>query len=215
MKTYLHNLGYLLKISNAYKFDCFEQLNKNDNLDIVKIQSKYHAMGGGNPKLQFSKLLEIKTICQKYKIKKVLELGTGSSSVVFESLNLNCLHVDENKLWWKKVSKMIGDKDLDSLIKKKIIENNLVYYNLNILDEFDLIYIDGPSLPKKGKPICYDIFKINQNLLPKYIMVDMRLNTVNEIIKKFSDKYEVHISDVLNRNPCKNYRYHSFFIKKE
>jgi hypothetical protein len=32
-------------------------------------------MGGGNPKLQLSKLPEIKTICQKYKIEKVLELG--------------------------------------------------------------------------------------------------------------------------------------------
>lgn len=47
-------------------------------------------------------------------------------------------------------------------------------------------------------------FKINQNLLPKYIMVDMRMNTVNKTLKKISDKYEVHMSDVLNRNPCKN-----------
>ena len=54
MIKFFHNLGYKLKISNAYKFDKYESLNKISNEDILRIQKKYHSMGGRNPKLQFS-----------------------------------------------------------------------------------------------------------------------------------------------------------------
>ena len=35
MMRFLHNLGYKLKISNAYRFDKYENLNKINNEDIL------------------------------------------------------------------------------------------------------------------------------------------------------------------------------------
>ena len=210
---FLHNLGYKLKISNAYRFDKYENLNKINNEDILKIQQQYHKMGGGNPRLQFSKLLEIKNICAKYDIKSVLELGTGSSSVVFESLNINCKHIEESYEWWKLVENMINKEKIDFQICNKITQGDKEYYDHEIEEIFDLIFIDGPSLTSKFS-ICYDIFKIKEQYLPKLILVDMRLRTVNSIKQKLSHKYDLLESDIFKRNPKQDFQYHSLFVKK-
>ena len=208
-----HNLGYKLKISNAYKFDKYESLNKISNEDILRIQKKYHSMGGGNPKLQFSKLLEIKKICKKYEISSVLEFGTGSSSVVFEKLKIRVKHIEENHEWWKLVQRMINNKKIDFQICNKITEGNKEYYDLEIKEAFDLIYIDGPSLTSKNS-ICYDIFRVKDKYLPKIILVDMRLSTVNSIKQELSDKYNLLLSDIFKRDPKQDFQYHSLFEKR-
>ena len=213
MMKFFHNLGYKLKISNAYKFDKFERLNYSGNEDILKIQKKYHSIGGGNPRLQFSKLLEIKNLCTKYDIKSVLELGTGSSSVVFEKININCKHIEESFEWWKLVENMINKEKINFQICNKITEGDKEYYDHEIEETFDLIYIDGPLLTSKFS-ICYDIFKIKEKYLPKLILVDMRLRTVNSIIKRLSDIYDVQLSDIFKRTPKLNFQYHTIFVRK-
>lgn len=213
MMKFFHNLGYKLKLSNAYKFDKFERLNYSANEDILKIQQKYHSMGGGNPRLQFSKLLEIKDICNKYEVSTVLELGTGSSSVVFENQNLSCLHIEENQEWWDLVAKMINKEKIEYLICNKVSEGKNQFYDFEINKVYDLVYVDGPSLASKSS-ICFDIFRVKKENLPKLIVVDMRLKTVNSIIQELSEEYDVQLSDVFKRTPKLNFQYHSIFIKK-
>ena len=44
MMKFLCDLGYKLKIINAYEFDKFERLNYSGNEHILKIQKKYHSI---------------------------------------------------------------------------------------------------------------------------------------------------------------------------
>ena len=94
--------------------------------------------------------------------------------MVFENQKLSCLHIEENQKWWDLVAKIINKEKIEYLICNKVSEGKNQFYDFEINNLYDLIYIDGPSLSSKTS-ICFDIFRVQKEILPKLTVVDMRL----------------------------------------
>lgn len=218
-------LKFLWKLANQFemtnhskflKFEKFKYQSTHSN-EIFEIQKFYHSMGGGNPYFQYSKLLEIFEILKEKKPLNVIEYGTGSSSHVFNKFHeIETLYIEENLNWWESVSKNLDIKTFR--IPKKIKNGINFSYDYRVDKKYDLVYIDGPHLwfddvDYSRSAICFDIFNFEEKFLPDTIVVDMRLNTVDEIEKRFKNKYKLKRSDILNRNPKRDFQYHSIFEK--
>ena len=92
-----------------------------------------------------------------------------------------------------------------------------VKYDVDITNEFDFVFIDGPSLKIDGVKHKH---AINSNVvdlksLPKVIVVDVRKTTAQYIVSKYSELYTAYSSDFFSgKTVDKNYNYFTYFVKK-
>jgi len=228
----LHCLGMTneAKFKRAMTFDRAKY--PADYLLADRVLEKFHSQGGLKQYIQQYKLVSLHRLLTKHKPNTILELGTGSSSVIFANYakksGARVVHIDESKKWLNNTKRNVLDYVGDSYDNSEYVFVQKDYdlnkspvqfwYDYEIEQEYDLLFLDGPALIAEGneykEAICMDVFNVVDSALPKCIVVDMRQPTTNEIENSFNKKYEAIISSVLNRNPCEGFDYFSVFERK-
>ena len=201
---------------NYYKFN--QDLEKKTNT----LQEKFF----------YLRFFEIYRIIKKYKIKSVLEIGTGRTTFIFNNFkNLKVISMEQDKNWEKKIRNSLNKyKIIPKIIFEKVIEykKGAKFKSIPNFNP-DLMYIDGPYLKYKikkfktftNKPAYYDfetLFK--KKIFPKIIMIEGRTDTVDEIKNSFGSKKYKFIGEFTYNMQRKKYfsalklKRHSLFILK-
>jgi len=168
----------------------------------------------------------------------IVELGSGSSTGIFakyvnENQDRSLLSVDESEVWaslTKKALTKFGasfNNKVQIKVSKKVEDKDGSSYEMELPDQIDLLYIDGPTLKREGRKKFpnLDIIKLfRKNVFPKIIMIDGRIDTVNLILsstqrKKYKYiansllmlKYKMHKTQIIHFG---KYHRHSIFILK-
>jgi len=170
------------------------------------------------------KLQELKQLLESFKPKNILELGSGKTTIIFAQYckdnNANLLSIDENEEYAEKTRKLLKKSDLNAeiLVFKRnhylIRKNIYFFYDFNLEDKFDFIYVDGSSKILNGvkykKGINIDAIKFKK---AKWIVVDGRIPTVKYLKKHFKD-YKLIKSYYFKHKWFRYGRYyHSILIK--
>ncbi|HLF34950.1 MAG TPA: class I SAM-dependent methyltransferase [Cyclobacteriaceae bacterium] len=198
-------------------------------IEIDEIVKKFRESGGLKHDFQAYKLWHLKQLISNHKPNSILELGSGSSTVIFadyvrKNENRRLLSIDEDEKWVSNTKSLINydknDKiEVISALKKFIGDSipNEIKYDIKIEGNFDLVFIDGPSLEvngeKKKDAVNTNVFEL-QNY-PEIIIVDVRKATAEYLSRRYQQKYKVWLSDLLSGKPVKeNYNYFSIFTRK-
>lgn len=201
-----------------------------DYLELDSFVNKFRASGGLKHDYQTYKLWCLKQLLADYSPKRILELGSGSSTLVFADYvrknDCTLLSIDEDEKWASNTSRLVGIKDSDNIqIKaaKKVFESDRIppesKYDIKLEGEFDFVLIDGPSLRsndgvRNKHAVNTNVFELPR--LPKVILVDVRKATSERLSQEYNDKYDVCLSELFSGRPIKpDYNYFSVFAKKE
>ena len=157
----------------------------------------------------------------------MLELGSGSSTAVFAAYIRDhggrLCPVDESDSWLANAMKLAGieadDKrfEMRHCVAKTGTFRDLacVGYGLAAEEEFDLVFVDGPSLRfdgvKRKDAINDDIFRISRACPPRMIVVDGRYATVRALEQHLQGHYQVEPSALMGGTAGWNYNYFSIF----
>lgn len=211
--------NYFLK-NNIYKkyFNDFNKLLQKNT--YTKLEPHYK-----------QRFYEINKIINKYNIKKIVEIGSGRTTFIFNLYsNLDITSYEQDKRWIEILTSYFKKIKL----KYNIIHSNVIKYKngakLNFKESIipDLLYIDGPYINRKsefdtftGKPAYYDFEFFFKKNMPKIIMIEGRTDTVDEILKnKNSINYKFYPEFIYCIQRKKYFsafafRRHSLFIKKD
>lgn len=184
---------------------------------------------------QWLRLYELYQIIVENRINKVLELGSGGSTIFFQSLNLKRLDTFEESEKWIARTKEFLKKNQNSeiyLSKRKVIQIDsrwLSFYEEPKINEIykkhnhSMIYIDGPTSrflkneDEKIMTINYDVKSIiDMANPPKLIVIDGRPETVAYLASTFIKKYDLTLRSSYRdwgKRKGKFY-YHSIFSLK-
>ncbi len=204
------------------------QEHQADYSQIDKYVQNFRSSGGLKHQYQVYKLWCLKDILKRYKPQSILELGSGSSTLVFsEYATQNAarlLSVDEDSKWASNTLSLISESKSDTteiIVKEKIClparTPPEIRYDFNINENFDLVFIDGPSLQIGGnkftEAVNSNVFDLPET--PQTVVVDVRRSTAEELAKRYHATHDVELSDLFTEKPVsQNYRYFSVFHKK-
>ena len=175
--------------------------------------------------MQAYKLASLERVLDEHKPKSILELGSGSSTVVFAEYarknNARLLSIEENAGWAEKFKKNVGadDKIQIRICDRVTLKDRVppeIRYDLPADEHFDCIFIDGPPLEfdgvKRKDSINSNVFDFKGTPL---IIVDGRYSTAKEIARRYANDYNLFLSDLIDEKPVgKNYNYFSIFTKR-
>ena len=196
---------------------------------IDKVIEEFHSGGGLKHNYQAYKLYCLRNILWEVKPKKILELGTGTTSVVLaDYCNTNdcsLTSVDENEKWLKHtktlIEKITGYKGVNYIFSKRKhrVEGEKLFFSYEIAidqNDYDLILVDGPSMRLNGvrrkDGICEDTIQLIKKTKSKVtILIDIREATVSHIKEVFGSRVsKLVISDLItNKADDENYLYFS------
>ncbi len=220
-----------LTLNRKIAHRCSRYGNKQTYKQIDSYVNKYRSHGGLKNPCQHYKLFKLKQLLKEEKPKSILELGTGLSTIIFAEYvrNNQIAHltsVDESSNWLKNSQELAGIDSSDDrfcmIQANRLIINDSalkqIKYDATFEKDFDCVFIDGPNSEidgvKNKDAVNTNIFDIIERKLPRLIIVDIRRSTVEEIIKRLGDKYDVLISDVITNRICFGYRYFTVFRLK-
>ncbi len=202
--------------------------HRDDYKSLEKYVENFRSSGGLKHQYQVYKLWCLKKLLAQYKPKSILELGSGSSTLVFNEYvkenDARLLSIDENEKWASNTLGLIGeDKSTktDILVKEKIcLPARMppeIKYDVDIKEKFDFVFIDGPSLQigsgKFSEAVNSNIFDLPE--APEVVVIDVRKATAEELAKKYSVTHDAFLSDLFTEKPVsEDYRYFSVFQKK-
>jgi len=197
-------LGNKLRIYNAKEFI------KKKFPYVYKSQILLRENNGLSGDYQWLRLYELYNLIIENRISSVLELGSGASTIFFESLNLRRLDTfEESKMWIKRTQSFLkknNNCELHLSEREVFLEetNWISRYKHPRVDEIykkfkhKMIYIDGPTakfLKKDNESIMtinYDAKLIMElDNPPKLIVIDGRPETVAYLANKFFKKYKL------------------------
>lgn len=190
-------------------------------------------MRGLKHSYQFYKLYSLKKILEDTKPKNILEFGSGSSTLIFieylQNFDCTLTSVDEDKAYLdgtkKLSSKFFSDISSINFVhapkKHELIKDGIkIYYDLPDYfydNNFDFVFIDGPSLSIDGKKNKLAVNTNISDLLkygdPSIIIIDIMKAIVEYLKTLLSDTYKITVSDVIRRKYRFNYTYFSIFKK--
>jgi len=230
-RTRLHRYRYQHAIDMAHKYSVDK--NPDDYKTIRKIIDAYRSGGGLSHNFQEYKLFQLRKLLQRIKPRMILELGSGSSTAIFaEYVRLSqdpCFvcSIDDNESWLTQAKEIAWDgRNLDGLSEfiyaPRVVNENLIppesRYDIVLEPKYDFVFIDGPPMRagnKKNKlMINSNIFDLINGYAPKTVIVDIRRPTVEEIQRRYSEIYEIQLSDViLGEANKRDYNYFTKFTK--
>jgi hypothetical protein len=200
--------------------------------EISKSYQQFKEFGQISSNRQPIKGYDLWKLLNKYSPKNIVELGSGTTSAIFAlysktnnsnyiafESHLNWLNVTQNS-----ISKISLHQNDIQFVKTEINEIGTATHFCKIIpNNVDFLYIDGPPCTlDNGKKVPNDdiIIAFANNILPKYIVIDGRHETVELILNhNYSNLFNFYPS--LNYSINKNLftqalycREHSVFIKK-
>lgn len=201
--------------------------NSDAYVDIDLILADFRSAGGLNHGFQAYKLFQLGQLLERGTPSSMLELGSGSSTAVFAAYirkyGGRLCSVDESASWLANAIKLsdINEDDnrfemLHCPAKVGTFKNlTCVGYGLTAEEEFDLVFVDGPSLRvdgiKRKDGINDDVFRIANACPPRMIVVDGRYATVRALEQHLQGRYELELSSLAGGKPGENYNYFSIF----
>tara|TARA_Y100000991_G_scaffold194254_1_gene162772 strand:- start:1251 stop:1973 length:723 start_codon:yes stop_codon:yes gene_type:complete len=219
------------------KLSDIKTLNYNNNLRRFESANQI-LLSQTNTKLESYyklRLLEIEKIVERYAIKKIIEFGSGRTTIFFNFLkekNKISVKTYEQDTKWKKILVAVG-KEIN-ITRMNICVRPVTEYKeggkfTNIDKEaVDLLYIDGPYINRYKKfltftfkPIYYDFYEfLQRKFIPKVIMIEGRTDTVDEILNSDQVSNYFFKGEFAWSMQRKNYfqaiaaKRHSIFIRK-
>ncbi len=216
----------------------FNPFIKNKKYKSFFKKFNHHLQDETNTKLEpYYKLRfnEINSIIRKYKVKNVLEIGTGRTTFLFNIIpGVKCISVEQDENWLKTIDRILNQSEIIANLHLSSVSE---YKNGAKFDELpscipDLLYIDAPYFKKKGiskkgfnthtgKAAYYDfetVFK--KDIFPKIIMIEGRTDTADAILaSEFSQKYDffgefIYCIQRKKYFASLNFSRHSLFILK-
>jgi hypothetical protein len=208
-------------------------LSRRDPEAFSRIQGvvdRYRSGGALAHTLQVYKLWELERILDQFRPARILEFGTGSTTPVFAAHVLSqrgatLLAVDEDPRWLEHSRGLLPPAAAESSAirlehRTKVVWNNgrfrEIRYEPAVAGEFDLVFIDGPSLQgDDGRKIPGSVNTNVADLLsgspPRLVVVDMRADTVRWFAETYGDLYRATISDRVRGVRRRDYRYLTIF----
>jgi len=199
--------------------------HERDYLELDHIVNKFRASGGLKHEFQAYKLWCLKDLLTKYQPRRILEFGSGSSTLILSNhVRENdgiLLSIDEDERWASNTANLVAiDKDdkIEIRTERKTFISDAnppeIKYDIIIEEEFDFVLIDGPSLQidgiKRKDAVNSNVFELPY--LPQIIVVDVRRATAEAISRAYGDKYDTYLSDLFTGKPVTNdYNYFSVF----
>ena len=171
-------------------------------------------------------------LLNKFSPKYIVELGSGTTSAIFALFsklkNSNYVAYESYQNWLEVTQKSISNISLKQnyilFIPSQINETGTsTHFTKSIPNNVDFLYIDGPPCTlNNGKKVPNDdiIIAFSNNIIPKYIVIDGRHETIELILKhKYSKLYNFYpsLSFSINKNLFTQAlfcREHTVFIKK-
>lgn len=228
---FLRNIANRCGLTNSAKFERLisedRAVSPEEYRFADEVLAAFHSGGGLAPRMQAYKLVSLNRLLEAKKPKSILELGSGSSTVVFGRYaarnNAKVVTIDESREWLDNTISMlklfgVSDAVTSHVCEKRIDtqKNTATYIDRPSFDA-ELLLIDGPALEVSGQKytdaVCTDIFDIVPT--PKTVLIDIRRPTVERMQKdSLFDGYECLKSDILSRSPKANFNYFSVFTRK-
>ena len=216
------------KASLKYAHFRHRQIHRHDYLAIDQMIGNFRKSGGLRHQFQFYKLWNLRQLLQKHRPQRILEFGSGSSTMVFGDYvrrnNGAILSIDEDEKWASNTSILLSIKEGDS-IEIRVADKVFIFdstppeikYDLKIEDEYDFVFIDGPSLEVDGEKrkdaVNSNIFDLPHH--PQIIVVDGRRATMECIAKRYGDLYHTIPTELFTGKSVRlDYSYFSVFVKK-
>ena len=202
--------------------------HKDDYVAVSRYLDEFRSSGGLKNPYGAYKFWNLNQLLARFRPASILEFGSGSSTLAFsEYVRRNSgrlLSIDEEEKWAANTRRLVGITPADRIeIKafKKLhsaeSDPREIKYEVSIDDEYDFVFIDGPSLKVDGTK-WKDA--VNSNILdlsnaPAVIVVDGRKATALFLAERLAGKYRICLSDLFSGGPVKrNYTYFSYFYKK-
>ena len=227
----LRDIAHALGLTNAAKFEKIVSNDRRKNPEIFenadRILKKFQGGGGfvwSEGGLQPYKLVSLSRRLDALEPKSVLELGSGSSTVILgqwaKKTGAKVISVDENDSWLENTRSMLNyfkvQEHVELIKSAKELDPTKLEARYEVGDlAAELVLIDGPALELDGKEykksVCTDIFTIDR---PKYILVDMRLPTVAAIQERLPF-YSCQSSDRVTNTFRDDFFYFSEFRQSE
>lgn len=185
------------------------------------------------------RVLDIEKVLNEFSPKHIVELGGGSSTGQFARYvqayeGSSLLSIDESAEWGgltqaaMERAGMFPHPGIDLITASRLENEYGSYYQAELPENIDLLYIDGPSVMKKDgvKTANQDILMyFDRGQTPAVIMVDGRNATVDAIRGHLNSSMYTFIPSMqyliitrswpyISRNLGKFHR-HSVFIKKQ
>lgn len=189
--------------------------------------ARFRSAGGLKNDFQPYKLFHLRQLLERDRPASMLELGSGSSTTVFaehiRKYGGRLCSVDESDSWLANAMNLAGIEADDKRFEmRRRVANrgtfkNLacVGYGLAAQEDFNLVFVDGPSLRfdgvKRKDAINDDVFRIADACPPRTIVVDGRYATVRALEQHLQGRYEFEPSALMSGTPGENYNYFSIF----
>ena len=219
---------HIRKLALEYAHRLHRWKHKKEYTDIDQYLSKFRFSGGLKNFYGGYKLWNLHQLLLSFKPKRILEFGSGSSTMVFceylRKHNGSLLSIDEEEKWALNTRRLVNLQPTDSIeiinSKKKCRPDTVpreIKYELSLQDYYDFVFVDGPSLKVDGvkwkDAVNSDVLELAQR--PEVIVVDGRRATARHLAQKYSDQYLIFLSDLFSDRPVKrNYNFFSYFVKK-
>ena len=178
-------------------------------LTYIYLLSSKLSKPGFLEKAQWIKLI---SIYKKHNCESFLEFGSGRSTIYFVQkiksknyLSINPISEIKYTNIVREKFKLLNIKNSNIQIinsdveKKEINSKKSISYDFPFLNNYDLIFIDGPSKKVNGTDLIYNI--LNGSIKSKIIFLDGRQEMVfeiKELLTKKLIKFEVKGSALLN-----------------
>jgi hypothetical protein len=207
--------------------------NKADYDQIMQVLKRYRSRDDAlaNPYQEY-KLYELNEVVNKFKPRSILEFGSGGSTCIFAQYvkgnNARLTSVDESEEWLEHTRSIVAETADDNskicfIHADKVADCSSdpksTSYDYNFAGQWDLVYVDGPSLRinniRDKQVINHDIIRmILAGYRPQVILVDARQATVKYLAEHFSNLYDSKLSHLFDNNIKLGYQYHSIFVLK-
>lgn len=224
MKIFNHVLRHAgLKLAHT-----FDRVRRPSDYSMAdSIIQKYRDNGGLRHEFQAYKLVQLSDILRENSPESILELGSGTTTSVFveyvrQSTSRQLTTIDEHERWLENslsISGVISEDTQITAQKSSVISRTYppsTSYSEIPQGDFDLVFVDGPSLIIDGirrkDAVNLNIFSLIDQKPPKIIVVDVRRATATALSVKYGNLYRVYLSDIFRDFPGIGYRYFSIFV---
>jgi hypothetical protein len=199
----------LIYLNQIFRFSYFFKANKfvkDKHPEIQDAFMKFRTLGQISSNRQPIKGYDLWNLLLKFKPNNIVELGSGTTSVIFalysKLYNKKFIAFESFEKWRDVTIECVADISSDDIIIYNPSQNSkdmsATHFTKPIPNDVEFLYIDGPPcLLPNGKKVPNDdiIIAFENKIFPNYIVIDGRHETVDLILNhKFSSQYNFYPS---------------------